>query len=153
MLRDSLTYKLASISDGAVRDASRLFRARFGWNVYEIRVLRAIREAPGATFTQIAQTTRFERSAASRILVRLVKAGLVRREGSQQDARRYLLTLTDAGEEICRRADPLSAELEALMLQPLAEQERRALLEAIDRVLAWVDGSYREAVRKRFPEA
>lgn len=153
MLRDSLTYKLASIADGAISDATRLFRSRFGWDVYEIRVLRAIRDNPRVTFTELAAMTRFERSATSRILVRLTKAGLVHREGSEEDARRYLLTLTPAGAGICARADPLTEELEALMLEPLAPADRAKLMTAIETVLAWVHGGYRVEVRKRFPDA
>lgn len=153
MLRDSLTYKLASIADGAISDATRLFRGRFGWDVYEIRVLRVVRDNPGITFTDLAALTRFERSATSRILVRLAKAGLVRRESSEQDARRYFLTVTKDGAAICRDADPLTAELEALMLEPLSPADRRKLLESIETVLAWVQGDYRAEVRKRFPEA
>ena len=57
MLRESVTYQLASISEGAVGAAARLFRDRFGLNVHELRVLRLIDDQPAVTFTSLARQT------------------------------------------------------------------------------------------------
>jgi DNA-binding MarR family transcriptional regulator len=152
MLHRSLTYHLASISEDGIGHAERIFEARFGWNVREIRVLRLIRSNPDITFTELARRTKFERSLASRTLSKLLKAGLVNRANSATDARVFTLTATDAGIALCEKADPLSIELEALMLEPLTPEQRENFLKMVDQVRGWVQGGYIAKVAERFPE-
>ena len=153
MLDRSLTYHLASIAEDGIGNATRIFESRFGLNVYEIRVLRLIQDTPGITFTQLAAMTKFERSATSRMLSRLIKAGLVARENSPRDARQFTLTMTDKGANLCAGADPLSLELEGMMLEPLSDAQREAFRSMLATVLAWVREGYAEKVADRFPEA
>lgn len=153
MLKQSLTYQLATIAEEGIGNAGRIFESRFGWTVYEIRVLRLIRDNPSITFTQLAQLTKFERTATSRMLSRLIKAELVQRTNSPRDARQFTLTVTEAGRQLCEQADPISLSLEALMLEPLSDSEREAFRAVLDRVLTWVRGGYAEKVAERFPEA
>ena len=153
MLHRSLTYHLATISEDGIGHAGRIFETRFGWSVREIRVLRLIRSNPGVTFTELARQTKFERSLTSRILAKLMKAGLVVRTNSPRDARVFTLTATHAGIALCDKADPLSIELEAMMLEPLSEAERARFLEMVETVRRWVQSGYRDKVAQRFPEA
>ena len=152
MLKQSLTYTLASIAQEGIGPAERLFQERFGWDVRELRVLRLVRDTPGITFTALARLTRLERSATSRILTRMIKSGLIGRVGVQTDGRQYTFTMTAAGEELCRQADPLSLDLENLMLAPLTSDQRASLTEMTDTLLAWVTGGYRAEILRRFPE-
>lgn len=152
MLNRSLTYHLASIAEDGIGNATRIFESRFGWDVYEIRVLRLIRDFPDITFTQLARLTKFERSATSRMLSRLIKAGLVQRTNSAEDARQFTLTITADGQGLCDKADPLSIELEALMLEPLTPKQRENFLQMVSRVRNWVQGGYIDKVAQRFPE-
>ncbi|MGL5734390.1 MAG: hypothetical protein ACRCYS_05940, partial [Beijerinckiaceae bacterium] len=69
------------------------------------------------------------------------------------DARQFSLHLTAKGVAVCQRADPLSLELEALMLEPLSPAEREKFRAMLDRVLDWVRTGYTEKVSSRFPEA
>ena len=68
MLRQSLTYKLASVSEDAITLSARLFTKRFGIDVHHLRILRLIGDRPGLTFTDLAAETKFERTATSRSL-------------------------------------------------------------------------------------
>ena len=119
----------------------------------ELRVLRLVRDTPGITFTALARLTRLERSATSRILTRMIKAGLIERIGVETDGRRYTFSMTPAGDEICQQADPLSIELQDLMLAPLTPEQKESLSAMMDKVLAWVTGGYRDEIVERFPEA
>lgn len=152
MLNRSLTYHLASIAEDGIGKATRIFESRFGWNVYEIRVLRLVRDMPGITFTGLAELTKFERSATSRMLKRLLKAGLLQRTNSEMDARQYTLMITPLGQALCDAADPLSLELESMMLEPLDAQQREVFRQMLSTVLAWVREGYGEKVADRFPE-
>ncbi|MDE3121796.1 MAG: winged helix-turn-helix transcriptional regulator [Paracoccaceae bacterium] len=153
MLRQSLTYQMASISEDSIRPASRLFRSRFGLDVHELRVLRLIDDQPGVTFTSLAAQTKFERSATSRILARLIKAGLARREIDEADARHFKMFVTAEGQALRQRADPLSLELEEMILAALPEAERRQFRASLDKVTAWLANHFQENLAERYPEA
>jgi DNA-binding MarR family transcriptional regulator len=151
MLSRSLTYNLSAIVEDGIGKAGHLFTARFGWNVRELRVLRLVRATPGITFTTLSAATKFERTLTSRILSRLIKAGMVARTNSKDDARVFTLRVTARGEALCAKADPLTEALEALMLEPLAADEREALLTMIEKLRSWVQTGYAVQVDKQFP--
>jgi DNA-binding MarR family transcriptional regulator len=152
MLERSLTYHLSAITEDGIGNANQIFETRFGWSVRELRVLRIVRSTPSVTFTALAALTKFDRSLTSRILSSLIKAGLIERTNSPEDARIFTLKVTSEGEALCARADPLTADLEALMLQPLAADEREAFLAMIGRIRAWVQEGYIQEVARRYPE-
>jgi DNA-binding MarR family transcriptional regulator len=152
MLDRSLTYHLSAITEDGIGNANQIFETRFGWSVRELRVLRIVRSTPGVTFTTLAALTKFDRSLTSRILSSMIKTGLIERTNSAEDARIFTLKATSKGETLCDQADPLTADLEALMLKPLAEGEREAFLAMIDRVRTWVQAGYAEEVAMRYPE-
>jgi DNA-binding MarR family transcriptional regulator len=106
MLQNSFTYQLASIAEDAITPAAKLFKQRFGLDVRELRVLRLIGDEPGISFTELAHRTRFERSATSRMLSRLIKTALVRRVIDEEDARKFQFFLTQKGENLRQQADP-----------------------------------------------
>ncbi len=152
MLERSLTYHLSSIVEDAIGNANHIFEVRFGWSVRELRVLRLVRASPGITFTALAQLTKFERSLTSRIVTSLIKAGLITRTNSSVDGRRFTLTATMEGEALCAEAEPLTLDLEQLMLTPLTGEERQRLWAMVERVRAWVQGGYVREVATRYPE-
>lgn len=152
MLETSLTYALASISDEGIGAADQLVQRHFGWDVRELRVLRLVRSSPGIGFTELARLTRFERTATSRILNRMLQAGLISRTGVPTDARRFTLAATEEGENLCRKADPLTQELEGLMLEPLDAKRRAEFSATLEIVMAWVTGGYAERLHERFAE-
>jgi DNA-binding MarR family transcriptional regulator len=151
MLRQSLTYQLASISEDAIRLGAALYKRRFGLDIHALRVLRLIDDEPGITFTTLAERTKFERSATSRILSRLVKHALVRRRIDSKDARQFRLYATPKAKSLRTEADPLSLELEALMLAPLRDDERRQFRAMLTRISNWVTGEFVGEVQRRYP--
>jgi DNA-binding MarR family transcriptional regulator len=150
MLSRSLTYNLATIVEDGIGKANHLFETRIGWSVRELRVLRLVRATPGMTFTALAEATKFERSLTSRILSKLIRAGLLERTNSPVDARIFTLRVTAAGDLVCAKADPLTQELEALMLSPLDPAEQAAFLVMIERLRDWVQAGYAAEVDRRF---
>ncbi len=104
MIERSLTYALSSIVEDGIGAANEIFIARIGWNVRELRVLRLVRSNPGATFTLLAERTKLDRSLTSRTLTRLIRAGLIEREGSRDDARTYALHITEKAKRSASRS-------------------------------------------------
>ena len=152
MLNQSFTYQLASISENAISPTAYLFKSLFGLDVHELRVLRLIDDQPGVTFTALAQQTRFERSATSRILSKLVKARLVERAIDEDDARQFRLTSTRAGKALRKRADPLSLEIEQLVLSSLSDAEQLAFRKILDKLNNWLDAEFATELERRYPE-
>lgn len=153
MLRQSFTYQLASMAEDTVGPAARLFEQRFGLDVHELRVLRLIGDQPGVTFTTLAKQTRFERSATSRILSRLVKANLVQREIDNNDARQFRLHITAKGKALRERADPLSLEIEKLVLSSLSQQEQTELRRMLDRLSIYLHTDFVSELERLYPES
>ena len=153
MIERSLTYFLSSIAEDGIGAANTIFVAKFGWSVRELRVLRLVRASPDVTFTALAERTKLDRSLTSRTLTRLMRAGLIERIGKPDDARTYALRATPQGRALCEAADPLTAEFEALMLAPLDDGEREALVAMLEKVKAWVQDGYSREVAARHPEA
>ncbi len=152
MLTQSFTYQLAGISEDAIKPAGKIFERRFGLDVHELRVLRLIGDQPGVNFTTLAAQTRFERSATSRILGRLIKAQLARREIDEDDARQFRLFITPKGQALRAQADPLSLELEELILAALGEQDRASFRAILDRLSDWLATDFQAELARRYPE-
>ncbi len=152
MLERSLTYLLSTIVENGIGSANRVFEVRLGLSVRELRVLRLVRANPGVTFTVLARRTLFERTLTSRIVSKLINAGFVDRSPIPSDARAFGLTVTSNGDALCQRADPLTAEFEALMLSPLTVAERDAFLSAAERIRTWIEVGYAGEVAARHPE-
>jgi DNA-binding MarR family transcriptional regulator len=64
------------------------------------------------------------------------RQGWVARRRDPDDRRRYRLTLTAAGRRTLARYDAIAARAEAVVLEPLAEGERRTLLDLVAKVVA-----------------
>ena len=65
----------------------------------------------------------------------LEAAGMVERRRDPDDRRRHAVVLTEAGEQASRRLSVLRAEVEARVLANLEPDERRQLVELLDRAL------------------
>ena len=149
MLHQSFTW----ISDDAIKPTAKIFERRFGLDVQELRVLRLIGDQPGVNFTLLAAQTRFERSAASRMLSRLIKAELVRRELDDHDARQFRLFITPKGKALRMQADPLSLELEDLILSALSTAERQQFHQTLDKLSDWLASTFKTELSRRYQEA
>ncbi|MDY7116258.1 MarR family winged helix-turn-helix transcriptional regulator [Halomonas sp. SSL-5] len=136
--RERLTFRLDILAQEAIRANDDIFQARAGLKVHEVRVLRIIGQHPGITFVELSRQARMERSLTSRIIQRLIKQELVRRENDPADARRFRLFTTpegDAKREVARR---LSDDLEQVLLAPLETTEAHQLDALLERLAAWI---------------
>ena len=130
-----------------------MFQKRFGLHVHELRVLRLIDDQPGVTFTQLAEETKFERSATSRILAHLIKAGYVRRKIDDRDARHFQLSATAKARALRERADPLTEEIEALVLSVLSATQRAQLEIILGRLTDWLHRDFLLRLQEQYPDA
>ncbi|MCA1694087.1 MAG: MarR family transcriptional regulator [Actinobacteria bacterium] len=97
-------------------------------------VLMRLVRSPGRRLrmTDLAAQTALSTSGITRIVDRLERRGLVRRELSLDDRRSWLAVLTDTGHQ-CLRTElrPLLATIQRTLLDPLADAERDTFLQAL----------------------
>ncbi len=81
-------------------------RAEHGISMADYDVLLRLARAPERTLrmTELAERVMMSPSGLTRVVDRLVEAGLVRRDRVEKDARVMLACLTDQGRQVLRRA-------------------------------------------------
>ncbi|HYT24886.1 MAG TPA: MarR family transcriptional regulator [Actinomycetota bacterium] len=111
-----------------------------GW--YE--VLLQLADAPGGRLRmqELAQSVLLSKSGLTRLIDRMERAGLVRRQRCPSDRRGSFAVLTQAGRTVFRRAAPVH-------LRGIEEHFARHLAPAEAEVLRTVLGRVREAARVR----
>lgn len=77
----------------------------------EIRAVALIGDAGSANVTEVATHFHFTKSAASQLVTRLVKMGLVSKQASAQSGKEVLLTLTGQGREAHRKYSDMMQEM------------------------------------------
>ena len=100
-----------------LRLSDRAAQARVGLSAAQLFVLSELGKDDVLSLKDLAERTRTDQSSVSVVVARLVSAGFVTRDRSEEDARRLVLTLTRSGRAVLQRA-------------PAIAQER--LLEAVD---------------------
>jgi DNA-binding MarR family transcriptional regulator len=130
-----LTFRLDLLKTEMIRSANLVYRREFGLDVRALRVLRAICDAPGATATEIKESTLIEKTLLSKMLADLVEKQLIRRGIHPGDARHYQLWPTSDGERTRRLSDAVGESMERRMLSSLSETEKRELRRIIDKLV------------------
>ena len=137
-LNDRLTFRLDVLAAEAIGANDALFVEATGCTIREVRVLRLIDDYPGITFVEICRVTGLERSLTSRLIRHLLALGLIQREGTESDARRYRLSTTKLGKARRLTARALSDRLEAVLTRPLGKGELDSLKSMLDRLATWI---------------
>jgi DNA-binding MarR family transcriptional regulator len=131
-----LTFRLDLLKTEMIRNANLVYRREFGLDVRALRVLRAICDAPGATATEVRESTLIEKTLLSKMVADLVDKKLVRRRIHPDDARHYQLWPTSGGERLRRSSDAVGEAMEQRMLASLTATEKREFRRIIDKLVA-----------------
>ncbi len=95
-------------------------------------ILRVLSEHGWTDQTTLGQLAALDRSTAAEMLSRLAARQLVQHRRDEADRRRKLWSLSDAGLQLFRRAQPSAAAVNELLLAPLEPAERAELLRLLD---------------------
>jgi DNA-binding MarR family transcriptional regulator len=143
----SLTYQLARIAEDTIALADPVFKKRFGLQIHEFRVLRLIDDQSCTTLTQLAALTKLDSTTTSAIVSHLMREGYL-----ESDTPGFQLATTDKAKAVRRLADPLTNEMEELMLSVLDPNQRKELETIITTVTDWIRSGLRQEAAKRYPE-
>ncbi|WP_371864049.1 MarR family winged helix-turn-helix transcriptional regulator [Ciceribacter naphthalenivorans] len=104
--------------------------------VGSVRRLQATQEA---TVGAIAEQIRVDPSRSSRIVADLVRQGLLKREVSQEDARRSIVVITPVGLEILEKVDQVKRETISEIVADWPADDVARFAELYDRFLSGFD--------------
>lgn len=114
------------------RGSSQAVESRYGVTGAQLFVLQTLAQSPGMSIKDLVALTLTTNSSVSEVVGRVVAAGLVTRETSEDDRRRKVLTLTERGREIVRRS-PRSMQQDLIEgFTNLPEARQRSLASGLE---------------------
>ncbi|MEL7130035.1 MAG: MarR family winged helix-turn-helix transcriptional regulator [Pseudomonadota bacterium] len=131
-LSDFLPYRLSVLSNTVSKRIAERYQSEFGLSVWQWRVMAVLGEAPGLTAKDISERTAMDKVAVSRAVSGLVEDGILRREAAQDDGRRSMLYLSEAGQAIYARIVPLAMSYETELTQALTAVDIETLKHLLD---------------------
>ena len=127
--------------EASIRRLSRLSALRpEAWRELDVtmtqfRALLFVRASQPLSVSQVAAALHMRLGAASALINRLDRFGLVRRRENPRDRRQTLVELTEAGEAMLARVETESIERSRRMFARMSERGREAWLIALEEAL------------------
>jgi DNA-binding MarR family transcriptional regulator len=97
----------------------------------QVQVLAVIEANEGLSQTRIVELTGVDRSTLADLIKRLQKRKLIERKRDKDDARAYVVKISEAGRQALAVGKPAIAAVEKGLLPPKARAELSALLEKV----------------------
>ena len=129
-----LPYRLSVLSNRLSSAIAREYSQRFDLSVTEWRVMAILGRTPELSANQVAQRAAMDKVAVSRAVARLLASGRIERDLDEDDRRRSVLRLSEAGYAIYDEVVPLALDFERQVLGELPTQERALLFRLLDRL-------------------
>ncbi len=133
-LEHFLPYRLSVLSNRVSSAIARVYSDRFALSVTEWRVMAVLGRYPELSANEVAQRTAMDKVAVSRAVARLIEAGRLQRDTHDDDRRRSVLRLSEAGYRIYDQIVPLALGFERRVLGDLRMEERELLFRLLDRL-------------------
>ena len=134
---DFLSYLLSRAADQVSERFHKVAKER-GLGVAEWRVLGSLWNNP-TTLGDLAGFTLYQQPTLTKIIDRMVKAGLVERRGDRGDRRKVRVGLTPHGKAVAAELLPIAKAHEATMLSGYSDAEIRVLKEALKLLIERTD--------------
>ena len=133
-LEHFLPYRLSVLSNRISSAIAREYSQRFALTVTEWRVMAVLGRYPGLSASKVAQRTAMDKVAVSRAVARLLESGRIEREFDDDDRRRSVLRLSEAGYAVYDEVAPLALDFERHVLDGMPADERELLFRLLDRL-------------------
>ncbi len=129
-----LPYRLSVLSNRISGSIAREYSQRFDLGVTEWRVMAILGRTPDLSANQVAQRTAMDKVAVSRAVASLLESGRLLRSFDDDDRRRSVLRLSEAGYAIYDQIVPLALGFERQLLGDMPADERALLFRLLDRL-------------------
>jgi homoprotocatechuate degradation regulator HpaR len=110
--------------------------ASHGFSEQQWRILRALADAGELEIGALAAECQIHAASLSRMLPKLARLGLIRRENHKKDQRRVVVSITAKGRATFRSVAPESEEIYAAMEREIGATKLRDLYRLLDEVIA-----------------
>lgn len=133
-LEHFLPYRLSILSNTISQTIADDYQRRYDISVTEWRVMAVLARFDGLSAREVAERTAMDKVAVSRALASLVDAGRVNRTTHDDDKRRSVLSLTEAGWTMHDEVAPMARAREREVLAKLDADERVWLERILDKL-------------------
>ncbi len=133
-LKHFLPYRLSVLSNRISSAIASEYSQRFGLGVTEWRVMAVLGRKGGLSANQVAQRTAMDKVAVSRAVASLIASGRLLREFDDNDRRRSVLHLSEAGYLVYDQVALLALAFEKHVLDGMPDEERDLLFRLLDRL-------------------
>ncbi len=133
-LEHFLPYRLSILSNTISQTIADDYQRRYDISMTEWRVMAVLARFHGLSAREVAERTAMDKVAVSRALARLVDAGRVDRATHDNDKRRSVLSLTEAGWTMHDEVAPMARAREREVLARLDAKEQAWLNRILDKL-------------------
>jgi homoprotocatechuate degradation regulator HpaR len=130
----SLPMQLMRAREAVMRRFRPHLAAR-GFSEQQWRIVRALNDAGSLEIGALAEHCQIHGASLSRMLPKLARAGLIRRENRKDDQRRVVVSITPKGRAVFRSVAPESEEIYAAMEREIGAGKLRDLYRLLDEVI------------------
>lgn len=123
--RNLMTFRLHRVGNASQRFSEEYYRKLTGLSLVECRVIGILSELGTSTFKQVCETARLDKSFGSRVVQRLVEAGIIAKDENPSDQRSVMLRLTDKGARLQNELYAAGRVLNLEMMAALSEEQVR----------------------------
>ena len=122
-----------------VEQHSRSLVSRYGLTGPQVTVLKELSGRGDLSIGELARGVSLSQATMTGIVVRLEKAGLVRRGRGAQDRRRVFVSLTEHGRDVADRTPPLLQDRFAGAFAGLQAWEQTQILSSVQRLVVMLE--------------
>jgi len=124
VLEKFLPYRLSYLTNIISQQISRLYTAEFDITPHEWKILAILNRYPNISAALAGDRTAMDKVAVSRAVKGLSGKGLIHKIFSAQDKRRSVLSLSDKGQDIFHKIEPLVTDYEQSLLAVLTPEQQ-----------------------------
>ncbi|MGU3540193.1 MarR family winged helix-turn-helix transcriptional regulator [Methylobacterium sp. A54F] len=131
---------LTTLSNSLTRNASTFYRRNFGVGITDWRIMYRLASEPWVTAHAICSAAHLDKGVVSRSLAWMEKRGLVIVRGDERDARRRLIALSPAGQDLHDRITQVALERERNFLAALSRDEVETVVRLLSKMMGGLRG-------------
>jgi DNA-binding MarR family transcriptional regulator len=131
-----LPYRLTTLSNKMSHELTELYSSKFGLSIQEWQILMVLGEHEELLAVEICSLTAMYKVAVSRAVKKLLSKNLLLKNQSEEDNRRFTLSLSDQGKTLYAKVGPIAVNYEAEIIASLSATE----IEEMDALFTKLDG-------------
>lgn len=138
MLDRLVSFRLARISNGLSLFTARIYGGDHGINLLDWRIISTLKYKPNSTPVEIVKGIDADKGNVSRSLIKLENKGLVVRIHDSTGKRKVSVTLTEQGNAVFEKINPIARARERHLLSVLNKAELEQLEVILDKLVTQV---------------